>query len=134
LVGPANSPVVETRDAFEETVGVVGHVARAGHPGDEIERPVVVAEMLMVVPQAGHEKAVFRVDGLGAVRRFQRSIRRDAHDAFAFDQHAHARFHRQIARIEQPRVAHDECAFRRVGLFARDTRDPLRIAGILRLL
>ena len=53
---------VETRDALQEPVGVVRHVARAGDAVGEIEHAVVVAEVLVVVPQARHQEAAVRID------------------------------------------------------------------------
>ena len=51
---PQFAAIIETRDPLEEGIGVIRHVARAGHAISEVERAVVVAEMLVIVPQTRH--------------------------------------------------------------------------------
>ena len=54
---PELAAVVEPRDAFKKRIGVVRHIARAGDAIGEVERAIVVAEMLMIVPQPRHQEA-----------------------------------------------------------------------------
>ena len=79
LVGPANSPVpsimpafrdtraklaavVKARDALQESIGIVRHVARTGHAVGEIERAIDIAESAGGCPTA-------RASGTGRARR-----------------------------------------------------------------
>ena len=112
--------VIKARDALQKTVGVVSHVARAGHAIGQIERAIDVAEVLVVVPQPGHQEPAVRVDDLGVGRWLQIGVRVHAHDAIAAHQHAGTRSDAQVARIEEARVADDEVAFRNVSQFVRD--------------
>src|SRR6266699_2822578 len=54
---PELAAIIEARAALQGSTGVVGHVARACDAVNEIERAIDVAEMLMIIPQAGHQKA-----------------------------------------------------------------------------
>ena len=47
---PKLAAIIEARDALQESIGVVRHVARAGHAIGQIERAIDVAEMLMIIP------------------------------------------------------------------------------------
>src|SRR5438128_9963938 len=42
--------IVEARNALQEIIRGIGHVARTGYTVGEIERALDIAEMLMVVP------------------------------------------------------------------------------------
>src|SRR6516164_7235203 len=57
---------IETCDAFQESIRVIRHVASACDTVSEIERTINVAEMLMIIPQSGHQKSALRIDNLGA--------------------------------------------------------------------
>ena len=58
--GPISVPASKRATRFEELVGVVAHVARAGYAVGEVEHAVDVAEMLVVVPQARHQESAVR--------------------------------------------------------------------------
>ena len=62
---PELAAIIEARDALQESIRIVGHVARACDAVSEIERAINVAEMLMIIPETGHQKAAMRVDNLG---------------------------------------------------------------------
>ena len=47
---PELAAVIEARNALKKRISVIRHVARAGHAISEVERAIVVAEMLMIVP------------------------------------------------------------------------------------
>src|SRR5262249_21355082 len=56
--------IVESRDALEKFIRVIRHVSRTGHTVREVQSAIVVAEMLMIVPQPRHEESPLRVDDL----------------------------------------------------------------------
>ncbi len=131
---PDFGAIVETRDAFQESIGIVSHVARAGHTVREIKRAIDVTEMLVVIPQSWHQEAAVRIDDLGIRGRFYVAVRRDAHDAITAHQHTHSRGDTKIARIEQTRVADHEIAFRNVRKIMRQTCRPGVVGRLLRFL
>ena len=112
--------IIKARDALQKTVGVVRHVARAGHAVGQIERAIDVAKVLVVVPQPGHQEPAMRVDDLGVGRWLQVGVRDHPHDSIAAHQNTCPRSHAQVARIEEAGVTDDEVGFRRVGKFVRD--------------
>ena len=81
---------------MQKGVGIIGHVARAGDAVYEIERAVVVTEMLMIVPQSRHEKTAVRVDDFRIRRWFQLGIGGNTYDALT-DWYKHFRSAAQIA-------------------------------------
>src|SRR5215470_5550387 len=62
--------LVETRDALQESIRVICHVARARDAVNEVERTVDVAKMLMIIPQPRHQKSALRIDNLSASGSF----------------------------------------------------------------
>jgi len=123
--GSELAPIVVARDALREGVGVIGHIARAGHAVGEIEGAAFgIGQMLVVVPQPGHQEAAFRVDDLGAGRWLDAGIGSDANDAITAHQHTDSRRNAEIARIEQASVADNEVATRLVGEDASDAFRP----------
>src|SRR5882724_12334761 len=124
---PQLTAVVEPRDAFKKRIGVVRHIARAGDAIGEVERAIVVAKMLMIVPQSGHQEATLRVDDLRVCGWFNIGIRSDADNAFASHYHTRCRGDAEIAWIEQPRVANDQIATRNVREGASNALRPSSI-------
>src|SRR6266576_4146102 len=47
---PELAAIIEARNALQESISVVGHVARACDAVSEIERTIDVSEMLMIIP------------------------------------------------------------------------------------
>ena len=47
---PELAAIIEARDALQESIRVISHVARACDAVSEIERAIDVAEMLMIIP------------------------------------------------------------------------------------
>src|SRR5262245_27751303 len=97
--------LIETCDTLQESICVIRHVARARDAVSKIERTVDVAEMLMIIPQPGHQKSAVRVDNLGARRCFDVGVRCDTRDALAAYEHTHSWSDTEVPRIEQTRVA-----------------------------
>ena len=125
---------VEALDAGHERHVVVGHVARAGDAGDEVEGAVHAGEVLVHVPQARHQEAAGRVDHLGAGRRRAGVVGVDAHDVFALHQHAHVVAHDHVARVEQARVADHQRAGGLVRQATRRVGAPGLVGSVLRRL
>ena len=90
---PQFAAIIETRDPLQEGIGVICHIARAGHAVGEIERAIVVTEMLVIVPQPRHQELIMRVDNLRVRRWFKIGVRSDAHGRFLmpglWDNHQH---------------------------------------------
>ncbi len=59
---------IEASDTLEKGIGVIGHIASARHPVRQVERAILVAEMLVVVPKARHQKLAGGVNHARAVR------------------------------------------------------------------
>ena len=58
---PKLRTVVVARDALQKSVGIIAHVARAGHAIGKIERATFgTAKMLVIVPQPRHQEATGR--------------------------------------------------------------------------
>ena len=87
--------------------------------------------MLVVVPQARHEETPARLDHLCTRRRGQLGIGRHLHDVLTADQHARARGHGQVARIEQPRVADQDIGRRYDGLRSGELGRPCSTRPVL---
>src|SRR5215475_11493590 len=62
--------IIETRHTLQEAIRVIRHVASTCDAVSKIERTVNVAEMLMIIPQPGHQESGVRVDNLGTRGRF----------------------------------------------------------------
>ena len=125
--------IIETRDPLEKSIGVICHIARAGHAIGEIERAIVVTEMLVIVPQPRHQELIMRVDNLRVRSWFDVGARADAHNSLTANEHARCRCDAKIARIEQTRVTNDQVATRDVCKCAREALPPCSVGFLLRV-
>src|SRR5262245_294215 len=64
--GAELAAIIETRHTLQESIRVIRHIACACDAVSKIERTVDLAEMLMIIPQTGHQKSAVRVDNLGS--------------------------------------------------------------------
>src|SRR5439155_15496079 len=128
---PELAAIVETRNALQEIIRVVGHITRTSHTISEIERALDIAKMLVVVPQPRHQKAAMCVNDLSVRRWFDLSVGCHAHDSISTDMDAGPCCNTKIARIEQARVADHKIRFRSVREFMRETSRPCVVSYLL---
>ena len=97
---PEFAAVVKTRDTLKKRICVIRHIACADHTIGEVERTIIVAEMLVIVPQPRHEEAALGIDYFRVRRWFNIGVRSDADNAFATHHDACCRRDAKVAGIE----------------------------------
>ncbi len=95
---------------LDDRVDVVTEVARARHAVGDVEQPLILAHMLVHVPEAGHDGAALRVDHFRGVGWLNAAVRTDHLDAIAAHEDRGAGRRGLGGRVEEPGVGDEDRA------------------------